>query len=437
MSSTGSKDVPSLEPTGSNVKEKRQDTSEQQFGSKIGERWHTHQTIPKPAGEEESPEDEVQYQVQQIAKKLSMLGSVLNQETTQEGIIANKLKNTQEEAKELNEGQYPAIKILSKKINDIEFRLNDMENSLLENKVKTIKKLNEKWTDHEKSIWAAVYSEKYNKLVTCGDDGIIKVWDISTMKQLYSLTGHTGGITKSISLRDGNVATGGEDGTIRIWDINNGICVQLLDDNRGSWVRSLLEISDDTILSGFENKSLVLWKKNFLHNTNQNYLSIMTILRVEQVACQVLLKLPDERLVASSDANINIYSIEEPFTLNLTAILSGHEDSVRDIKYLKQTDNLLSCSNDKTCRLWSILLGNCIRVFKGHKDFIQTIMVLSDNLFISSSHSIRLWRVDNGENVDKISFHNKEASTVHCLIDVGNRRFLSTGQDRVLTFWAY
>jgi guanine nucleotide-binding protein subunit beta-2-like 1 protein len=61
------------------------------------------------------------------------------------------------------------------------------------------------------------------KLVTCGWDKLIKVWDMSTLKLQTTLVGHTGYINVVCLSPDGSLcASGGKDGIILLWDINNG-----------------------------------------------------------------------------------------------------------------------------------------------------------------------------------------------------------------------
>jgi WD40 repeat protein len=58
-------------------------------------------------------------------------------------------------------------------------------------------------------------------------DGTIKLWEVSTRRQLRTLVGHTGGVNAIALSPDGRwLASGSEDDTIRIWDVVTGLEVQ-------------------------------------------------------------------------------------------------------------------------------------------------------------------------------------------------------------------
>ena len=132
--------------------------------------------------------------------------------------------------------------------------------------------------------------------------------------------------------------------------------------------------------------------------------------------CMILINLNE--LAVSSNQNINIYSFES-LTYKFFCViktLKGHNNLVIDIKLMNNSKDLLvSCSDDKDCRLWSISQGHCLRVFKGHSSFIGSIQVLSEKIFTSVSEEILFWNIDSTEAIHSIK-PDQSGNSINCMI---------------------
>ena len=103
-------------------------------------------------------------------------------------------------------------------------------------------------------------------------------------------------------------------------------------------------------------------------------------------------------LAVSSSNNINIYSFDKIInkSFDIIKILKGHNDSICDIKMMNNSKNLLlSCSCDKDCRLWDISQEYCLRIFRGHSNRVNSLLILSEKIFASASAEIIFWHIDN------------------------------------------
>jgi WD40 repeat protein len=57
------------------------------------------------------------------------------------------------------------------------------------------------------------------RLVSLGDDGLLKIWDLLPGQELLSLHAHTrNGIGLTISPDGGRIATSGAEGNVLVWD---------------------------------------------------------------------------------------------------------------------------------------------------------------------------------------------------------------------------
>jgi len=77
------------------------------------------------------------------------------------------------------------------------------------------------------------------KLAVSGNsDGIIKIWDIATGKEIFTLRGHSGGISSVRFSKDGDkIVSSSSDSTIRLWNVATGKEIaQFISFDDGEWI---------------------------------------------------------------------------------------------------------------------------------------------------------------------------------------------------------
>ena len=61
------------------------------------------------------------------------------------------------------------------------------------------------------------------QIVSGGDDGTVRIWDVASGEQVAQLDGHAGGVLSVGFSPDGaQIVSGGDDSTVRIWDVASG-----------------------------------------------------------------------------------------------------------------------------------------------------------------------------------------------------------------------
>jgi len=79
--------------------------------------------------------------------------------------------------------------------------------------------------------------------------------------------------------------------------------------------------------------------------------------------------------------------------------LVGHEETVTRVLFTPDGNNLVSCSKDKTVRIWDVRTGLEQRVLHGHTDRILGLAISPDGRLIASSgadSTVRIWETQTG-----------------------------------------
>ncbi|KAG2054605.1 WD40 repeat-like protein [Suillus hirtellus] len=89
--------------------------------------------------------------------------------------------------------------------------------------LKTGNQIGEDWRDGEGAVCRIALSQDGKKVVSGSSDGAVRLWDIDTCKVIAKWMGHTKSVLSVCWSRDSRrVLSGSEDGTARQWDVESG-----------------------------------------------------------------------------------------------------------------------------------------------------------------------------------------------------------------------
>lgn len=136
------------------------------------------------------------------------------------------------------------------------------------------------------------------------------------------------------------MCSGNDDKCIKIWDWRNGNLIQSIEGHEGM-VTSICEFDNVTILSGDDNKKIIIW-------INYNMAATIHDSHDEQV--QSLCKIDDYFFASGSfDDTISIWDKDQ---LERQQFLEGHLDKISCLLKLRN-NNLVSSSYDKNIKIWT------------------------------------------------------------------------------------
>ncbi|EPY50930.1 F-box/WD repeat protein Pof1 [Schizosaccharomyces cryophilus OY26] len=216
-----------------------------------------------------------------------------------------------------------------------------------------------------------------NVLASGSYDATVRLWDLTTFRQIGLLEGHSGGVT-CLQFDKCKLISGSMDKTIRIWNYRTGECISTLHGHTDT----VLSLSFDSTLlvSGSADHTVKLWHfTGGKRITLRGHTGPVNSVRIHRELGLVF--------SASDDCSIKVWSLETNMCLYT---FNAH---IGPVQSLALTGNrLFSCALDGTIKQWDIEKWKCVHTLFGHIEGVWEIA--SDQLrLVSGAHdgAVKVW----------------------------------------------
>ena len=287
--------------------------------------------------------------------------------------------------------------------------------------------------------------------------GNVRIFDAQTGAQVQRIYAHRENIPNIEYSPDGkSLATAATDASIKIWNVDLAVPV-------ASYVDFGLAIQDIEYTPAGDYMMVALGGEHHFPDGSDNPAGSAAILWDLKNRAQSHLYSghsdwswaadisPDGRLIASGsgplrfpasiedlDATVRVWDAESGEEL---LVLQGHENTVDSVKFMPDSQQLLSSSWDGTIRRWDLTEGVEIQQYAVPDERVYMVELLPNGAqFLSGSSDglIRLWDLETGETLREYSGHTDSVNGVH--VNADGTRLVSAsgdfgGDDYTVRLW--
>ena len=259
-------------------------------------------------------------------------------------------------------------------------------------------------------INSVAYSPNGKYAVSGDDDGSMILWNIKTGKKIKIFNNNQEIISSVAFSKNGKYAISGSwDGSIKLWDIKTGKEIKTFNGSADIIFTVAFSPNGKYIVSGTDSGTISLWNAK-------------TAMKIDVFKEE---KIMDNSLVRITKDGKNFITKKKLWDMKTGAVVkdfraSRFVDTIKNIKYAtKKTvaiapNNKTAISIDhlkSTLKQWDLKTGKTIKIFnKGYDSYTDSVAISSNGKYmssVSSSKNAKLWDIQTGKII--ISF--KEPST--------------------------
>ena len=337
-------------------------------------------------------------------------------------------------------------------------------------------KIHEKnqFNTNQEIVKSLSFSPDSKYIATAGQDGTLRLWNLSGKEIIKPIKAHDGRINgvNSVSFSsDGKtIATSGEDGKIKIWDLFGNLKITLLEKEGG--VKSVSFSPDNKKLATAGDYGIArIWD---LSTKSSVQLEGYKVIKINSITFS-----PDGKKIATAgdDGTVRfsdlsgkpVGSIITPHNgkpvyrvsfspngqrlatagednvariLNLSRQeqkkLEGHQGLVSFVSFSPDGKRLVTTSEDGTVRVWDFLSGQEIYRFKGHERKVLSASFSPDGQYLASAGKdvkTRIWNLSDRQKTQTTQFKGHQSDVNTLSISPDGTRMASGDNNGFVRLW--
>jgi WD40 repeat protein len=280
---------------------------------------------------------------------------------------------------------------------------------------------------HLGKVNAVVTTPDGHRLVSASDDGTLKVWDLASGVELFTLEGHSDKVNAVVVTPDGHrVVSGSGDGTLKVWSVGAKRNLRTLEGHSDS-VAALAMTSDGRAVSA-SSTELKAWDVD-------NGCELLTI------ACHSdeghAVELPGPRAVSVLYEPGHMLKVWDPANAREPYTVYGPSNITLALAKWLDQDRVVSASINQELEMWTLASGGELETYDSYERFDNVLAVTWDGRrAVSSSYgrTLKGWDLANAREYRSLEGHPHRATAVALTPD-GCRAVSASYHDETLRVW--
>lgn len=260
---------------------------------------------------------------------------------------------------------------------------------------------------HEDRVDAVAFSPCGRMVASASWDRTVRLWDVSTGKEVRRLTGHEYRVYSVAFSPDGKVLAAGSDKTVRAWDVGTGRQLHVLEAGEQAVVTVAFTPDGKKLAAGNGEKAIQVW----------DVVSGKGKLRwlAHRDTVRAVVFFPDGKTIASTGWRDETICLWDADSGKEVKRWKGHPNWINALTCAPDGATLASASDDKTIGVWDAVTGKEVRRLTGHRERVTTVAFSPDGKTLASAswdRTIRLWEATTGKEMARLSTGTWSANSV-------------------------